>query len=365
MPSFFRSLSPEISVDVLTAILVNAVDGMIVIDGDGIIQSFNPASEAIFGYTAKETIGQNVSMLMPSETAREHDGYLDRYERTLEARIIGIGREVNGQRKNGEIFPLELSVSRFEIKNQVFYSGILRDISLRRQAEERIAQTTAELERFAYIASHDLKEPLRTIESFADILQADFAAQLPPDAQEYLGYISGAAGQLREMIADILDYSKLDAEYQGFDVFSAEEKVQIALQNLSEAIRDAGADVQVTSELPVVRAHPIRFVRVIHNLVGNSIKYRKSDHPLEIRISADVQNDKAIIAVADNGIGIPPEYQKQVFEMFKRLHARSEYSGNGIGLAICHKIVASWGGRIWVESQPGVGSQFKFTVPLA
>ena len=354
---------PEESAYILRAIKDNTVDGLIVIDSVGSILSFNKACESIFGYTSDDVKGRNIRMLMPDPYQGEHDGYLRRYAETGTAKIIGIGREVEGMRKNGETVPLELSVAKVELNDEVFYSGILRDISERRQAEAQIAATNAELERFVYIASHDLKEPLRTIEAFSDIIVEDYADELPAQAKEYLGYISDASARLKNLISDILNYSRMDAEDVPYETFSAREQVDIAIEGLKEAVRETGTEIHIT-DLPQIKAHPIRFSSLIHNLVINAIKYRDKVRPPVVKISSYIEDGEHVFCVEDNGIGISEEYHKQIFDMFRRLHGRQEYSGNGIGLAICKKIVSGWNGKIWIASQEGEGSRFYFSVPV-
>lgn len=353
----------EFTAQILKAILDNTVDGLIVINETGKVLSYNRACENIFGYPAETVIGQNVSMLMPAPTRKEHDIYLEDYKRTGEARIIGIGREVEGRHQSGELVPLDLSVARVEVAGETLYSGIVRDISIRKQAEERLAASRAELERFAHIASHDLKEPLRTIEAFSEILLSEHQAGLNEDGQEYLGFIMDASKRMNRLISDILDHARLDSLDANVETFDSSVPVREVLEFLAEAIKNADAEV-VIGDLPVITLNPVRFARVVQNLVSNAIKYRDISRPLSIKIETELVSNEWVFSVIDNGIGIDNAHKDQVFDMFRRLQPMTPNSGTGIGLSVCRKLVKSWNGRISVDSVRGEGSRFSFTVPF-
>ncbi len=347
---------------VLQAILETTVDGLITIDERGRILSFNKACEAIFGYAASEVMGENVSCLMPQPYREEHDGYLERYNDGGEASIIGKGREVRGLRKDGSTFPLDLAVAQVEVEGRVLYSGIVRDITERKQAEAKILLQNEELGRFAFMASHDLKEPLRSIEAFAEILSLDYADKLDAEGQNYLEILMSSASRLRAVVNDVLEYSRLDADAGAAAEFDAGK----VLKQLRDELRDQlqKTDGQITTdELPVLRGDRVRFYRLLQNLISNALKYCPPKRQPKVHISAALHNYYWQFRVQDNGIGIDPEYFSVIFEMFKRLHTRDEYSGTGIGLAICRRIVESWEGEIWIEAAPDHGCVFCFTFP--
>lgn len=231
--------------------------------------------------------------------------------------------------------------------------------TLREQADE-LRRSNDELEQFSYISSHDLKEPLRMVSMYIDLLATKYGAALPEQARGYLATVASGAARMHSLIEDILAYARVDRPRDGATGIALEAVVAEAVENLRPEIERTGAQVRV-QPLPVVRGARSQLVQLVQNLIGNAIKYRR-ETPL-ITISARREGDRWTIAIDDNGIGIAPEHLDRIFVMFQRLHGREAYGGNGIGLTICRRIVERHGGRIWVESQPGVGSSFRFTLP--
>ena len=363
MPDNPIKRSTDEAAPVLQAILDTTVDGLITINDCGRILSFNKACETIFGYAEAEVMGENVSFLMPAPYRKEHDDYLDRYHQGGEASIIGKGREVRGLRKDGSSFPLDLAVAKVEVKGRVLYSGIVRDITERKQAEAKILLQNEELARFAFMASHDLKEPLRSIEAFAEILLLDYADKLDDAGREYLNILMSASSRLRHIVNSVLEYSRLDADASSVIEFEVGDVLTQLCGELSNDLEKKNAWIS-HSDLPALRGDRIRFYRLIQNLISNALKYCPPERDPDIRVSAALHNGYWQFRVQDNGIGIQPEYRSVVFGMFKRLHARDAYPGTGIGLAICRRIVESWGGKIWIEAAPDYGSVFCFTFPV-
>lgn len=347
----------------LDAILDTTADGIITIDVRGRIENFNKACERIFGYKAEEVIGANIKMLMPSSYADEHDTYIHNYLNTGERKVIGSGREVEAQRKDGSIFPIDLSIGEYEIDGERFFSGIVRDITARKRAEEQLLRSNIELERFAYIASHDLQEPMRMVSSFSELLEKEYAEQLDDTARQYIAFISDGANRMQALVHDLLEYSRAGRDDIDMQLINTQERLQVVLQDMNEVISESGAEV-IVDELPFIVANPMHFVRLMQNLISNAIKYKKSDAPPKIHIGAEKKDNVWVFHVHDNGIGIKQSYLNQVFVIFKRLHKRSEYEGTGIGLSICKRVVESMGGKIWVVSEEGEGSTFYFTVPV-
>jgi two-component system sensor kinase FixL len=352
----------------LSAVVETAVDGILTIDEQGIVGTMNPAAERLFGYAAVEVVGRNISLLMPNPYRDEHDGYLDHYRRTGERRIIGIGREVKGRRKDGTVFPIELAVSETVLGERRFFTGIVRDITERKGAEESLARQAQELERsnaelqqFAYAASHDLQEPLRMITSYVQLLERRYGERLGSEGEQFVGYVVEGARRMGQLIDDLLRYSRVETGSEPAQEVEAGDVLMSVLGLLAPAIREAGAEVHF-SELPHLRLSRVHLEQLFQNLVTNAIKFRAAEPP-RIEISAARHGAMWQIAVADNGIGIAPEYFEKIFAMFHRLHTREQYPGTGVGLAICKKIVERYGGRIWVESAPGRGATFRFELP--
>jgi PAS domain S-box-containing protein len=246
---------------------------------------------------------------------------------------------------------------------------VIQDISERKQADEdlrksnaRLRRANEDLEQFAFSAAHDLQEPLRSVAIYSQMLQKKFGGLLGADGDEYIGYTVQGALRMKQLVADLLAYTQASFSDGAIaEPISANEALTQALSNLRAGVAEAGADITV-SELPSVRMRKVHLVQLFQNLISNSIKYRNQE-PLRIRVNAKRQSDEWLFTIKDNGIGIDPQYQKQVFGIFKRLHRHEEYPGTGIGLAICRRILEQHGGRIWVESKYGEGATFLFTLP--
>ncbi len=229
-----------------------------------------------------------------------------------------------------------------------------------RTSNEALERSNIDLQRFAYVASHDLQTPLRSIGSFADLLQSTYGDKLDDQGRDWLRRTSASAAHLRTLIDDLLEYARVDAEPRAFQRVALRGVVDRALSLVETAIEDSGAKI-TCGDLPEVMGDRSQLVQLVLNLVGNAVKYRGAAAPV-IHIAADRVGDAWRISVRDNGIGIAPKHHQQVFEIFKRLHDLKEYPGTGIGLAVCRRVVTRHGGKIWVESQAGEGSVFYFTL---
>lgn len=353
----------------LKAIVETAVDGLITIDSRGIIRSFNPAAEDIFGYAADEVIGEKINLLMPSPYRDEHDEYMDRYQRTGEKRIIGIGREVHGLRKDGTVFPLDLAVSEFWVGEQRFYSGIVRDITERREVRkererliDELEQKNAELERFTYTVSHDLKSPLITIKGFLGMLEQDLKAGNYDRMSDDMVRIANAADKMKELLDEVLELSRIGRVVNPSEWVDLSELAADVATLMSGPLEQRGVDVEIAPDLPTVYGDRIRLREVLQNLIENAIKFLGEQPEPIITIETRREDGQLICCVRDNGIGIDPEYLKKVFGLFEQLDPSKQ--GTGVGLALVHRIIEVHGGRIWVESE-GIdeGATFCFTFP--
>jgi signal transduction histidine kinase len=236
-----------------------------------------------------------------------------------------------------------------------------RELELRSADLQR---SNRDLEQFAYIASHDLQEPLRMVSSYMGLLARRYQGQLDETALKYIQFAVDGAARMQTLIYDLLSYSRAGTQALDKKQISAEESLELALENLQVSIDESRATIR-HERLPMVDADATKFTQVIQNLVGNAIKFRKPDAPPEISIRAQSDGKQWTFEVRDNGIGFDPKYNDRIFEVFQRLHAGNAYAGNGIGLAICRRIIEHHGGRLWAESQVGVGSKFFFTLPCA
>jgi len=233
---------------------------------------------------------------------------------------------------------------------------------LARKVEE-LARSNRDLEQFAYVASHDLQEPLRMVAAYTQLLAERYRGKLDENADKYIGYAVEGALRMQTLILDLLAFSRVGQTETDHKHGECNAAIDNALANLRSAIEENGA-VVTNDPLPSVAINSTQLVQLFQNLIGNAIKFRGKESPV-IRISAESQGATWLFAVADNGIGVSPQYKDKIFVIFQRLHTREEYSGNGVGLAICKKIVEQHGGRIWVESEVGCGATFHFTLPAS
>jgi PAS domain S-box-containing protein len=243
-----------------------------------------------------------------------------------------------------------------------------RDITERQQAEkalkeyaENLKRSNEDLERFAYIASHDLQEPLRNVVSFSQLLSRRYTGKLDPDADEFIGYIVEGGKRMQALVSDLLEYSRVNTRAEPFRLIDSEQILDKVMQNLFFAIQENNAVIE-TGSLPTISADPEQLRMVFQNLIANAIKFKREEPPY-IHISAEKNDQMWKFSVRDNGIGIDPAFHDRIFEIFQRLHTRDKYPGTGVGLAIVKKIIERHGGRIWVESEVGKGSTFYFTLP--
>ncbi len=371
----------------LQAIVSNAVDGIVTINDRGIIESFNLAAERMFGYTSAEAIGQNVKLLMPEPYRSEHDGYLDNYKKSGHPKIIGIGREVVGQRKDGSTFPLELAVSELHLQGRCLFTGILRDITERTAAATKLEQAAIQMEcinlelemandevrqatetKSAFLASmsHEIRTPMNSIVGMAQLLGE---TSLTPEQQDYTQRLRRASDHLLDLINDILDLSKIESGHLEL------ETVPIDLHNLLENVGEMMALRAHAKQIDfVLRAcpglpdgvsgDPTRLRQILVNLVGNAIKFTETGQVL-VQIESTEPNQFRF-SVSDTGIGIPAEKLGSIFDGFSQADASTtrKYGGTGLGLNICKRLVKLMDGDISVTSTPGIGSDFVFTIPL-
>ncbi len=347
-------------------LLEAAPDAMVVVNKAGEIVLLNVQAENQFGYRRDELVGQKMTNIVPEGFAERLIADALRSSEDALAQQIGTGIELTGRRKNRSEFPIEMMLSPLESAEGILVTAAIRDISKRKLAEadllnkvEELNRSNVELGQFAYIASHDLQEPLRMVASYTQLLSRRYKGKLDADADEFIAFAVDGAGRMQRLIQDLLAYSRVGTKGKDLLETSSEEALQQALINLRGAIQESRA--QITHDpLPPVLADEMQLVQLFQNLVGNAIKYQKPGVP-KIHISAVKSGGKQwTFAVKDNGLGIDPQYFERIFGMFQRLHKREEFAGTGIGLAICKKIVERHGGTISVESQPGEGSTFSF-----
>jgi PAS domain S-box-containing protein len=329
----------------------------------------NEAAGRLVGLSRQELLAEG-----PLGVAKRLSGRTESEVRAVYQQLIAarpdLPAEVRHHPTMGGRRVLEWSRRAVQVENRWLIISIARDVTERVRAQEELklrmedlARSNLDLEQFAYVTSHDLSEPLRMIASYTELLERRYSSLFDQEAREFMGYITEGAQRMRRLIVDLLSYSRAGRSVQ-MESLRLDEPLDQALANLSKAIADSGAKIERPSALPVLPCDRSAMMQLFQNLVGNALKFRGAQ-PLVVRIGAREQERGWTISVQDNGIGIEPKYFERIFVVFQRLHSRTAYEGTGIGLAICKRIVERHGGRISVESQPGQGTTFRFTLPLA
>jgi PAS domain S-box-containing protein len=334
---------------------------LIILDLERRIVEWNPGAEAILGYTAEEAIGLSGDIFFTPEDRAAGEPQKEAEEALVHGRAED---ERWHTRKDGSRFYGSGIVQplRDDDGSVRGLFKIMRDDTRRKTAEDDLARSNADLQQFAYITSHDLQEPLRTITSFVQLLSQRYRGQLDSQADEYIDYITGATQRMSNLIRDLLAYSRaINVDDLPITRVPLNAAVDWSIMNLNEMLKETGGTIQ-RDNLPTVTGHEHDFVQLFQNLLSNALKFRGAEPP-RVHVSCEERNQEYVISVTDNGVGIPAEHQERIFGVFKRLHGR-DVPGTGIGLAICLRIVERNGGRIWVESEPGRGATFRFTLPV-
>ncbi|HEY2825866.1 MAG TPA: PAS domain S-box protein [Gemmatimonadales bacterium] len=336
-------------------------NGMVMVDRAGKIVLVNREIERLFGYGRDELLGQVIDVLVPGAIRGQHPALREGFFDKPQSRSMGAGRDLHGRRKDGVEIPVEIGLNPIKTDEGLFVLASVVDISARKRAEEELRRSNEELERFAYVASHDLQEPLRTVSSYVQLLERRYRDQLGGDAAEFIDFAVQGAQRMQRLIDDLLSFSRVGTRGGEPVPTDTSAILDAALESLRASMQEANAVVE-RERLPQVLADPAQLEHLFTNLLGNAIKFRGAKSPL-IRVGARREGSRCEFSIRDNGIGIDSQYFERIFVIFQRLHGREEFPGTGIGLAICKKIVERHGGRIWVESTPGEGTAFFFTLP--
>jgi PAS domain S-box-containing protein len=337
--------------------------GMMMVDPEGRIVLVNQEIERLFGYRRDEVLGQPVEMLVPAQLQGHHPQLRATFHAAPQARPMGAGRDLFGRRRGGDEIPVEIGLTPIETDEGTFVLASVVDIAPRKQAEEELRRSNEELERFAYVASHDLQEPLRTVASYVQLLSRRYRDRLDADATDFIDFAVGGVRRMQLLIEDLLAFSRVGTRGAPLVPTDAQAVFDATLATLHASIAESAATVTADA-MPMVVADAGQLTQLLTNLIGNALKFRGEVAP-RVHVNAARSGRMCTISVQDNGIGISPEYFERIFVIFQRLHSREEYAGTGVGLAICKKIVERHGGRIWVESAPGQGARFSFTLPAA
>ncbi|MEQ1503669.1 MAG: ATP-binding protein [Myxococcota bacterium] len=346
-----------------------APDGMLICDASGVILVANAQAEKMLGYDAGELVGKPIETLTPPSLRDQHVRHRTQYAARPQTRRMGIGMELVAVRKDGSEIPAEVSLRPLDTAEGAFVVSAFRDVTERRQSEEllrhqasALARSNEALQQFAYVASHDLQEPLRMVSSYLQLLERRYGDQLDADAKDFIGFAVDGAKRMQALINDLLAYSRVGRTEAPHVKVDLGEVVRRVLEDLAVAVRESGAVVHV-DRLPMVVGDAPLLGQVFQNLVANALKFQRPGVPPEVWIEARRDDAGWTIAVRDAGIGLEPKYADRIFQIFQRLHTRAEYPGTGIGLAIVKRIVEEHGGVVRVESVPGAGATFSFTLP--
>lgn len=351
-------------------VFVEAVaEGIVVVSPDGKIQIVNRRLQEMFGYTREELIGKGLDVLVPARFRAAHAAQRKEYFAEPRIRAMGAGRDLTGCHKDGREFPVEIGLSYVETERGTLALGLVTNISERKLIEAEITRINAELVRsntelgqFAYVASHDLQEPLRMITGYLQLLERRYRDKLDAEARQFIQYAVDGAMRMKRLIEDLLALSRAGTQAANFRPVESRTLFETACANLAVAIRESAAEI-TAGLLPVIVGDAVLLTQVFQNLIGNAIKFRSTDHPPHIRVSAQSSNEGHAFSISDDGIGIEPRHLERIFGIFERLHNADQYEGSGVGLAITRRILERHGGRIWVESKPGEGSIFSFQIP--
>ncbi len=366
------------------AILESSLDPILTINHEGIITEFNRAAEQAFGHSRDKVLGTRpADVLFPPSASAGQRNRIERYLEAGEGSMLGKRVEVTAVRASGETFPAEMAMTLSHEQGEPVLTFFLRDISLRKKAEEEQARYAAELERsnrdleqFAYVASHDLQEPLRKIRTFGDRLELKCKEALDETGRECVERMQSAAARMQSLIDDLLTLSRVTTRSREFVPVDLAQIVREVVSDLEVQIEQAGGRVEA-GKLPTIQADPLLMRQLLQNLIGNALKFRRPEEAPVVKIEGRYvapharregerlpAGEMCRITVEDNGIGFDPRHQERIFGIFQRLHPREVYQGTGIGLAICRKIAEHHGGKISAQGSPGKGSTFEVLLPV-
>jgi PAS domain S-box-containing protein len=345
---------------------------MILVDTAGVIRFANDEAGRLFGASAEALSGRLVDEFVPAHLREGHNALRQDYLGEPSCRGMGAGRDLKAMRLDGAEFPVEIGLAPVGGAGEPLVLATIIDVSARRAAEAALEQRAGELEtanqrldRFAFVASHDLQEPLRKIAAFSDLLADALEEGDIAEARRANAVMHASALRARQLVDDLLTYSRMINEAQQLDRLDLKQEIELAIEDVSQLVEETGAVIAVDAPPTRVLADRSQFARLLNNILSNAIKYRKPGVPPKIDIAVTFPSPgMARLSITDNGIGFEAKYTRAIFEPFKRLHSKTQYPGTGIGLAICKSIADRHGWRLEVMSRPGEGATFCITMPV-
>lgn len=349
-------------------VVESAPNAMVLVNHAGNITLVNKQAEILFGYERNELIGNKLEILIPGRFSAHHPELRHRFFTEPQTRPMGGGRDLFAKRKDGSEIQVEIGLNPIEtVEGQMVLASIIditerkiKESALKKQVELEIKNR--ELEQFAYVASHDLQEPLRTVSNYMQVFEEDYVKLLDDNARKYLHSVKNATQRMSMLVKALLDFSRLGRDKKLITI-DCNKLISNVLADLQRMIKSTDAIISVGEMPTTLKVYEVEISQVFQNLITNAIKFQKKGVQPQVRINVHQVNEKWQFSISDNGIGIAPQHFERIFGIFQRLHASTEYEGNGIGLANCKKIIELHQGEIWVESVLGKGSTFNFTIP--
>ena len=355
-------------------VLDGAPDAMLIADQAGAIQMVNAQAVTLFGHSREEFTGRRLGdLLVQRADTGESDALpAPRENDSAYLHLKSFSAKYDGVRKDGSLFPIDMSHSPLDVGRQSLVITAVRDRTEQQQAEDAVgkysldlARSNAELERFAYVASHDLQEPLRMVSSYTQLLSRRYKGKLDASADEFIAFAVDGANRMQKLINDLLALSRVGTQARPSEPVDTGGILRRVLSDMRPTIEAAEAKIVAPEQMPTVLADGTQIGQLFQNLIGNALKFRRDELP-RVEVATEPDGDNLWrFSFRDNGIGIEPQYFERIFVIFQRLHGKESYPGTGIGLAICKKIVERHGGQLWVESEPGQGTNFLFTLPAS
>jgi PAS domain S-box-containing protein len=343
------------------ALFQGALDAVVTINQEGQVTQWNEQATAIFGYKPEEVCGRNwEELVIPPKYQSIYQSGLKRAIKTGTSSIFHTRKEVLGMNNRGRVFPMEISVTPILHEGRYVFNAFLRDITHKKEAESKLMDMNQELRQFASVASHDMKEPLRTISSFSTLLERKIPEN--KETKEFLYYIKDASKRMTRLLEDLISYARAGTSAGQMEEIALNDTLTIVKNNLYNLINNNQAVIE-SNDLPTIYGQQTHFLQLFQNLISNGIKYHREEVNPKIVIQCRPLHNGWEISISDNGIGMKEEYLKRIFEPFTRLHTRREFEGSGIGLAICKKIVDQYKGQISVRSTEGSGTTFYIQLP--